>query len=166
MSTFRPANIEEARANFKPLRRTGNLARNGLQKRGTARQADSLSKDGNASGGSSRAKPATRKSLKTKPDPELVAWGKQVRKRDGNQCQWSNCEFCRGNQDVTLDPHHIALRSARHDLRLVLSNGITVCRARHNFIHSPEGRDEAVAKGFLNLRSRELAAKEGALGIR
>lgn len=96
---------------------------------------------------------------------ELAEWGREVKKRDGNRCQWPNCGFCKGSQEVTLDPHHKALRSARPDLRLILTNGITVCRRRHNWIHSPEGHSQAVKRGFLNERSRELAAKEGTLGI-
>lgn len=106
-----------------------------------------------------------RKPLRTKLDPELLQWGKDVKKRDGNICQWPNCEFCHNDSKALLDPHHKALRSARHDLRLALDNGVTVCRSRHDFIHSPQGRNEAVRLGFLNPRTRELAAKEGTLGI-
>lgn len=111
------------------------------------------------------AKP--RRRLQSKPSPELLAWGREVRKRDNYTCQWVNCEFCHNvPKGATMDPHHIAERSLRPDLRLILANGTVVCRRRHDFIHSEEGRDEAITRGFLSLRTRELAAKEGTLGIR
>lgn len=95
----------------------------------------------------------------------LTQWANLVIDRDGNRCQWSRCEFCRNVVSAcTLDPHHKALRSARPDLRLVLANGVTICRRRHDWVHSSEGRADAIARGFLNLRTRELAAKEGTLG--
>lgn len=86
------------------------------------------------------------------------AWSKAVRERDGNRCQWPTCDFCGNVPLPSNDAHHKALRSARPDLRLVLENGVTVCRTRHNWIHGP-GRQEAVAAGFLNLETYELAQK-------
>lgn len=124
---------------------------NGLKRRGIAR---------------GRATGAAGTRFRAKPNKELAVWGREVKRRDGNVCQWVDCEFCRNSFGALLDPHHKALRSARADLRLVLDNGVTVCRRRHDWIHSPEGHDEAVRMGFLNERTRELAAKERTLGIR
>lgn len=103
--------------------------------------------------------------LKTKSDPELEAWAKEVKARDGYKCQWTGCTFWHDQMTVYV-AHHKALRSARPDLRLVLDNGTTVCWSRHEVIHSEQGRDEAVKRGFLNLRTMEFARAEGTIGIR
>lgn len=89
----------------------------------------------------------------------LKGWAVAVKKRDGYCCQWHRCEFCNNWPDQPVEAHHKALRSARPDLRLVLENGVTVCKRRHAWIHS-EGRDAAIAEGFLDLTTYEAAAKE------
>lgn len=156
LSRFRPRDLQEAikNARSRPSRPRQPISRGkGFQRRRSGLQVRQ-----------SAQKPPITAKLKA-VDPKLAAWGREVKRRDGNRCQWVECEFCRGREDVTMDPHHRALRSARPDLRLVLGNGVTVCRDRHNWIHSPAGHDEAGRLGFLNPRTRELAAKEGTLGV-
>lgn len=80
-------------------------------------------------------------------------WSREVRERDSYTCQYPGC----GKQGKSLDTHHIALRSLRPDLRFVVSNGLTLCRQHHNWVHA--NRDEAVALGLLNLTSYEKAMK-------
>lgn len=102
--------------------------------------------------------------LKSKVDTKLAAWSRRVKRRDGFICQWAGCEFCGNHEGARLDAHHKALRSARPDLCYVDENAITICRQRHSWIHSEQGRAEAIERGFLSLRSRELAVREGTLG--
>lgn len=90
------------------------------------------------------------------------AWARAVKERDGNQCQFNLDGPC-ASGDRRLDAHHIALRSRRPDLRLTLSNGITFCRTHHEWCH--RNPLEAEAMGWLSSRTRELAMKEGTLGI-
>lgn len=103
---------------------------------------------------------SARSTLKVRHDPLLAAWSRRVKKRD-KICQWLNCEFCWNREDALLDPHHKAPRSLRPDLRLDDSNGVTVCRRRHEWL-TGAGRDEAIAKGFLNLQTYEAARKNAA----
>lgn len=160
--SFRKATIEEARASYKPLRRR-QIARQAAPKKSVPVSPDKRIP----------AKPAPRvrkrRTLKAKPDSALAAWGRRVLDRDGLRCQWPKCRFClnhvNGGGVFNLDPHHKALRSARPDLRLVDENGVTICRLRHDWVHSEQGRDEAIATGFLNLRTMELARREGTLGV-
>jgi len=157
MSRFKPANLAEAIANAQS--RSAKPRKPMSKGKGFQSKSDSL-------GPRATHLRCTRKRIRTAPETELLKWGKDVKTRDGNRCQWPRCEFCHNELGVKLDPHHKALRSARPDLRLVLDNGVTICRQRHDWIHSPKGHDEAVKRGFLNMRTRELAAKEGSLGIR
>jgi predicted restriction endonuclease len=57
-------------------------------------------------------------------------WKQQVLKRDDYTCQVPNC-----GAQTNLDAHHIQSRRQRPDLRRVLSNGVTLCRAHHNYFH-------------------------------
>lgn len=84
-------------------------------------------------------------------------WARAVKERDNHTCQWPMCGFCRNVPSPHCNAHHKALRSARPDLRHDLDNGVTVCGQRHSWIHSSEGREEAIAAGFLDLTSYELA---------
>lgn len=171
MSRFAPKDFAEALQNRaekpakprKPMSRgTAGLNRGSLSQNRRVRGETGDTPPALNGRGIARGKATGR--LQATSDPELAKWGRTIKKRDENRCQWPACDFCRGSDEVTLDPHHKALRSARPDLRLILSNGTTVCRQRHDWIHSPEGHDEAVSRGFLNIRTRELAAKEGTLG--
>ena len=95
-----------------------------------------------------------RSRLRAKPDKKLAEWSRQVRERDGNVCQWpGGCQ----TGDLRIDSHHIAKRSQRPDLRLELSNGISLCRTHHDW--TDDNHDAAVAMGLLNTESRELANK-------
>lgn len=93
--------------------------------------------------------------LKATVDPELAAWGRRVKKRDGNRCQWP--DGCRTG-DTRMDPHHLAPRGRRPDLRYDDSNGLTLCRTHHAWIgdHPIEAED----KGLLSSETYEAALKE------
>jgi len=92
--------------------------------------------------------------LRAKRDPKLAAWSKKVRERDGNQCQWpGGCQ----TGDVRIDPHHLAKKSQRRDLKYVVENGRCLCRTHHDW--TDNNHDAAVAMGLLNTESRELARK-------
>jgi 5-methylcytosine-specific restriction endonuclease McrA len=56
-------------------------------------------------------------------------WRKEVLKRDGYKCQ--KC-----GSSVNLDAHHIKLFSECPELRLEVSNGITLCAYCHRIEHS------------------------------
>lgn len=154
-----PKTYEESKARYKPLARTPLRAKSAL--RATVGGKTSPTRPQRLKTGNS----TPRKALKSRPDPKLAAWAIRVKKRDGYRCQWAGCAFWHDRLTVVV-AHHKALRSARPDLRLVDDNGITVCWDMHSVIHSPAGHDEAVKRGFLNLRTRELAAKENTLGVR
>ena len=57
-------------------------------------------------------------------------WKQAVLHRDGYTCQVPNC-----GAQTNLDAHHIQTRRQRPDLRRVLSNGVTLCRAHHHYFH-------------------------------
>ncbi len=94
------------------------------------------------------------KQFETRPDRKLAAWGRQVKKRDGNCCQFPGGCI---TGDVRIDSHHIAKRSQRRDLKYEPSNGIALCRTHHNWTDG--NHDEAVELGLLNIESYELARK-------
>lgn len=95
----------------------------------------------------------------SKTDPKAQAWSQLVKIRDRNSCQWpTGCK----TGDMRIDPHHIAKKSQRTDLRYVVANGICLCRTHHNWTDDNPG--EAVKMGLLSTRSRELAEREGTLG--
>lgn len=82
-------------------------------------------------------------------------WSREVLKRDDYRCQWpGGCS----TGDARIDPHHIAERSLRPDLRHVVENGITLCRTHHNWL--PLHRAEAIRIGLLGDETYEKAAKE------
>src|SRR5688500_10145767 len=83
-------------------------------------------------------------------------WKKAVRARDNFQCQFPGC-FTRNR---SIDAHHIAMRSARPDLKFVQANGIALCRFHHDYVHA--NQREAVTMGLLNLETYEAAQKERA----
>lgn len=95
-----------------------------------------------------------RSRLRAKRDPKLVAWSKKVRERDGNVCQWpGGCQ----TGDQRIDPHHIAKRSQRRDLKYTVANGLCLCRTHHEW--TDDNHDVAVEMKLLNVESRELARK-------
>jgi len=98
------------------------------------------------------------------------AFRKEVRKRDGNACQYPGCGLKQNPREIQIiDVHHIGTRKRRPDLVVVVKNGICLCNFRtqtnhHGWVHS--NPIEAVKLGLLSDRSYELAAKEGTLGVR
>ncbi len=96
-----------------------------------------------------------RSRMKSKRDPKLAAWSKAVRERDGNQCKFP--DLCMSGDD-RVDPHHIAPRGRRVDLKYDVDNGICLCRTHHDWVHAHPF--EAEELGLLSTESYELAAKE------
>jgi len=94
----------------------------------------------------------TRKPLKTKPDPKLIAWSKKIRERDEHTCQWPKLGGCR-TCDTRIEAHHIAERSLRPDLKYVLENGISLCHTHHMWL--PLHRQEAIAMKLLSEETYE-----------
>lgn len=115
------------------------------------------------------------KPLKAKPDRKLAAWGRQVKMRDGNQCQWPGISaeliFRFGYKafdvrlalrpcatgDTRIDPHHIAEKSLRPDLKYSIENGLALCRTHHDWI--PLNRAAAIALGILSDETYEKAQR-------
>lgn len=93
---------------------------------------------------------------RTRRGLEESRWSEAVRERDNYTCQFPGCN----KSGKSIDTHHISPRSLRPDLKRELSNGVTVCRAHHNWI--PRNKKEAIALGLLNLTSYELARKQAA----
>jgi hypothetical protein len=113
--------------------------------------------------------------LRSKSDPKLAAWSRAVKKRDGNQCQWPGkfrgclnffipaelmASPC-ATGDKRIDPHHIAPRSRRPDLKYELSNGIALCRTHHNWIG--DHPINAASIGLNSFESYEAAMKSNDL---
>lgn len=98
-----------------------------------------------------------RKPLRAKSDPKLQKWSREVRERDGNQCQFRKAfDSCR-TSDTRIDPHHIAPRGRRPDLIYAVANGICLCRTHHDWCH--DNPMQAEHEGYLNFDSYELAQK-------
>lgn len=97
-----------------------------------------------------------RKRMKSKPDPELVAWSKAVRVRDGNTCQFTSLGPCATGYK-RMHAHHIATRGRRPDLIYDVHNGITLCPPHHQWVH--DNPRDAERMGLLNFDSYELAQK-------
>lgn len=110
-----------------------------------------------ARGGKLKRKPMARRRKpmkKHREPPALTRWKREVRERDSYTCQFPEC----GHQSKRIDVHHIAKRSQRPDLKFVVSNGICLCRAHHDW--TDRNHDEAVRRGLLNTESYELAKKQ------
>lgn len=82
-----------------------------------------------------------------------------VRVRDNYTCQWPGCKY----KDDHIEVHHINPRSRRKDLVYVVNNGRCHCHKHHMKIHADP--KQSIKDGWLRNRSRELARKEGTLGI-
>ncbi len=99
--------------------------------------------------------------MKVRIDPKMIAWSKDVKERDNNECQVQQFtgayEFTMLPCGGPLDAHHIAERSLRPDLKFDVNNGIALCRAHHNWI--PLNRAEAIRLGLLSTETYEAARK-------
>lgn len=103
------------------------------------------------------------KRLRAKPDPKMAAWSKAVLERDGHKCQWpvlfvgdGMLSACRMRDD-RIDPHHLAERSLRPDLKYNVSNGLALCRTHHQML--PLMRAKAVEMGLYRTETYEAAQK-------
>ena len=76
-------------------------------------------------------------------DPQYVKWRRDVKKRDGHQCQWAGCKKKRG-----LNIHHIRRWAEFPTLRFVIGNGITLCYEHHKAI---QGQEDNYAIMFLKI---------------
>lgn len=94
-----------------------------------------------------------RKPLKSKSDPKLIAWSKEVRQRDDYTCQVTGIRDMENNI-----AHHIAPRGRRIDLKYEISNGITVTCDVHYWIHFVDPV-EATRRGLLSTETYEKAMK-------
>lgn len=81
-------------------------------------------------------------------------WARQVKERDNYTCQYPECF----KSYKSIDAHHIAMRSRRPDLKCAVSNGITLCRTHHTWVH--ENSIKATRMGLLSADSYEKAKKE------
>ena len=57
-------------------------------------------------------------------------WKRRVFSRDDYTCQVPAC-----GAQTNLDAHHIESRRQAPALRRAVSNGVTLCRAHHNYFH-------------------------------
>lgn len=101
----------------------------------------------------SRGKPIKRTG-RIKPRPQSAedkAWSQDILARDPI-CRWPlGC-----NQPAT-DPHHIATRKRRPDLRRDRANGLGLCRSHHSWIDNNIA--EATEMGLLSTETYEAAMK-------
>lgn len=92
--------------------------------------------------------------LRSKPETSAMKkFKREVRERDNYTCQFPGCQV----YDLHIDVHHIAKRSQRPDLKLVVSNGICLCRQHHDW--TDLNHDEAVRLGLLSLETYEKARR-------
>ena len=120
-----------------------------------------LARKGKRRSAAARAGAVRRKEKQQTNDERWHEWERQVFERDGYACQFpGGCK----NRGARLVAHHKNERSQRPDLKYVVDNGITLCWIEHNWVHANPA--EAVEIGLLIYRSRELARKEGTIGIR
>lgn len=75
--------------------------------------------------------------------PEYVKWRTAVFKRDDYICQ-----IC-DKGGTTLNAHHIEGYNHNKNLRLIVSNGITLCKKCHNKFHKKYGRGNNTKKQFI-----------------
>jgi len=60
-------------------------------------------------------------------------WRNKIRRRDGRVCRWPGC-----NCTKNLHAHHILPWAQFPHLRLIDSNGITLCAAHHKMVRGSE----------------------------
>jgi hypothetical protein len=67
-------------------------------------------------------------------EPEYIAWRNAVLERDGYQC--NDCRTVRKKHEKGLAAHHLLAYATHPELRLEVSNGVTLCRHCHMARHS------------------------------
>lgn len=192
MSAFSPQTFEEAKLAFKPLRRSP-MSRTALEggksllvadkarERASLKPARPLKrrrpiKSSAIPYGTNSVSRKKKAALRQKADPKLVAWGRAVKKRDGNKCKWPGLGYdvvlampvntivrtqlvvspC-VTGDTRIDPHHIAPRGRRPDLKYVVANGIALCRTHHDWVGDHPIEAEVI--GLLSSETYEKARK-------
>lgn len=159
MSAFAPQSFEEAKLTHKPLGK-GRMTRSPkLDGKPPLRPAIARNGASGLKRRPSSAVPYATNSMgaRKKADPQLAAWGRAVKKRDGNKCQWKVLGPC-ATGDTRIDPHHIAPRGRRPDLRYVVANGIALCRTHHDWVGDHPIEAEAI--GLLSSETYEKARKQ------
>lgn len=153
MNSLIPKTYEQAKERAGRYQKT----RQERQKAKVAKSAKPQPRAVQRSGNSVSAKP--RKPLRAKVDPKLVAWGKVVRERDGNQCVLTVAKAtflgpCSGR----VDPHHVMPRGRRPDKKYDVDNGLCLCRTHHDWAH--DNPIHAESFGLLSSATYEIAMKE------
>ena len=69
------------------------------------------------------------------------AWRKRIFKRDGYQCQFSDCK----RPYSALNAHHIRMKWYFPELIYKARNGITLCEYHHKYIHR-QGSDKYIER--------------------
>ncbi len=75
--------------------------------------------------------------------PEDIKWRKDVFERDNYTCQ-----YCRDNKGGNLNAHHLESYDINVELRLVVSNGITLCEKHHIEFHKKYGYGNNTTEQF------------------
>lgn len=77
--------------------------------------------------------------------PEYTEWRKNIYERDDYVCQ-----IC-GNKGGVLNAHHIEGYAKNPEFRIILENGITLCKDCHNNFHHKYGRYNNTKKQLIEL---------------
>lgn len=104
------------------------------------------------SGFKTRGKPLAQRSAKAagRADADR-AWAEAVWARDRGECQAERLVpevECQGRRD----PHHIRPKGVYPELRHDVDNGVTLCRAHHDWVHFQEparAKELGLSKGEL-----------------
>ncbi len=86
----------------------------------------------------------------------IKEWRSKVYKRDNYICQMPEC-----NHEIRyLNAHHIKRQAEYPKLRLVLDNGITLCKDCHYKTVNLEHKYEKLFMEIIKVRNRDIAIKE------
>lgn len=79
-------------------------------------------------------------------NPDYKRWRNEVFKRDGFKCKMSS-----GECGIYIEAHHILSWSEYPELRFIINNGITLCRAHHPRGRAKEKRLIPLFKGLVSV---------------
>lgn len=91
------------------------------------------------------------KSSRNMSDPAYAKFRKEVRRRDGNKCQWPSC-----GSKKNLQVHHIRKWSDFPSLRFDVLNGITLCKRCHQIV---TGNEEIYSEFLIKLIEHQALRK-------